>query len=193
MRQELRIGSCVGARDDRYKNELCCISLASHLDDPVMYRSRIVSNARIVFQFIEWEKIRIAGEDIAYLLCSKSPPMSAGLWQISSLESLYNTTSSTPIWKIRKFSLSDFLALFPRTFKVIGSRMVSLRRFETRTLLDSRDEVMRNCAYAMLGAYEYQNDGPSFKVMVLGAYYSLIVFILCLSDGFLLWCHCTRS
>lgn len=168
MKRGLKLGVNVTAKSESHKSDLCCIDIVSDLNERVTYGSlrHIVYNARAVFQFIEWENIRLAGEALVYLLYSKSPPMSAPLWSLHALESVYRNIHTFPIWRARNCPFYQFIALFPRTFDLIGARLVRLRRFETRTVLDSRDEVMRNCAHVMLSA----TPPPSFMMMVLGDY-----------------------
>ena len=126
-------------------------------------------NVRIVFQYSEWDKIRIAAEGLVYLLISKRPPMSTVLWRLQALESAFINANDRPIWKARNCSIAQFLSLFPRTFDLVGKfEYVRLRHIETRTIIDTRDSVLRNCACLIMRSDPHRI--PTFKVTILGDY-----------------------
>ena len=167
----LRVGYELNTTLLRKKGELCCLSYQSELNESSRHDllQKVPSNVRIVFEYAEWDKIRLAGQALVSIIVSKAPPMSSALWKLRSLENAFSERCTKPIWRLRNSSLALFLSLFPRTFDVLGydSQYVRLRHTDTRTILDSKDDVMRNCASTILHATE---STPSFRLLMIGTF-----------------------
>jgi len=170
MGKELRLGYEFESKLTRRVDDLCCIDFLEDMNGQVRYGylQKLICNARIVFQIIEWENIRLSGEYLVHIIVSTSPPMSRAVWSIKALESAFCSRHTNPLWTLRKCPLHLFLSFFPRTFDLIGSQSVRLRHLQTHRILDSRDEVIRSLAVSILHVHENVHAKMhAFRLLIL--------------------------